>query len=79
MNKTSDNRKLNLPIDGKHFPRVQLVEWIPVSLCGILMEWDISVPFWMYKSVPTPCCLIWAADLPVEQIVAVSIHCKPLK
>lgn len=38
INGQSDNRKTNLPIDGKHFPRVQLVDEIPVSLCGILME-----------------------------------------
>lgn len=38
INGQSDNRKTNLPIDGKHFPRVQLVVEIPVSLCGILME-----------------------------------------
>jgi len=33
----------------------------------------------MYKSVPTPCCLIWAADLPVEQMVAVNINCTTFK
>ena len=33
----------------------------------------------MYKSVPNPCCLIWAGDLPVVQMIAVSINCKTFK